>query len=253
MNVVPCIAEDKIVKMTTPLELRSAGRPTTFSGKDEDWNDWSFVMRAYLSVIGDDVASLLERVETVKEQVTVAQLEANRPGCTNAVRQVYFQLAMTCRGPALAVVKGVERNNGIEVWRKLFERYEPDLGPRLQTMMARILSPGTFPEETSGFEAALTTWEALVEKWELASATELSETVKVTVIMQRAPERIRGFLQLQGITEYRRLRAILVNYFLTQATYADPMAGVTGADSHTPMQVDALKAKGPGKGKRRQK
>ena len=89
----------------------------------------------------------------------------------------------------------------------------------------------------------------MVEKWELASATELSDTVKVTVIMQRAPERIRGFLQLQGITEYRRLRTILVNYFLTQATYADPMAGVTGADSHTPMQVDALKAKGPGKGK----
>ena len=46
--------------MATPLELRSAGRPTQFSGKDEDWNDWSFIMRAYLSVIGEDVATMLE-------------------------------------------------------------------------------------------------------------------------------------------------------------------------------------------------
>ena len=95
--------------MATPLELRSAGRPTHFSGKDEDWNDWSFIMRAYLSVIGEDVATMLQRVETIKRQVTTAELEQHTPGVTNSVRQVYFQLAMTCRGPAFALVKSVER------------------------------------------------------------------------------------------------------------------------------------------------
>ena len=156
-------------------------------------------MRAYLSVIGEDVATMLERVETIKRQVTIAELEQHTPGVTNSVRQVYYQLAMTCRGAALAVVKSVERNNGIEVWRKLFERYEPEMGPRLQTMMTRILNPGTFPEEPSGFEAALTTWEALVEKWELSSGTEVSEQIKVTIIMSRAPLSIRGYLQFKAL------------------------------------------------------
>merc|ERR1712194_294863 len=121
-------------------------------------------------------------------------------------RQAYYQLAMTCRGTSLGLVKSVERNNGIEAWRRLFNRYEPDAGPRLQQMMARILQPGDFPDTSQGFKATLVAWESLIEKWESSTGSSLDENVKISIIMQKAPVSIRGFLQLQGITTYVRLR-----------------------------------------------
>merc|ERR1712085_233107 len=115
-------------------------------------------------------------------------------------------------------------------------------------------TPGDFPDSVGGFEAALMGWEGLIEKWESASGNFLDEQVKVTVIMQKAPSTIRGFLQIQGITSYIRLREILVSYFLSQSTIADPMAGLVGGGGHQAMQVDALtKPKGKGKGKGKSK
>ena len=35
-------------------------------------------------------------------------------------------------------------DNGVEVWRRLFQRYEPDVGPRLQNIMTIILQLGVF-------------------------------------------------------------------------------------------------------------
>merc|ERR1712194_256400 len=180
--------------------------------------------------------------------------EARVPGISPTSRQAYYQLAMTCKGTALGIVRAVERNNGVEAWRRLCQRYQPDAGPRMQQMMTRILTPGDFPDSVGGFEAALVAWEGLIEKWESASGNFLDEQVKVTVIMQKAPSTIRGFLQFQGITSYIRLREILVAYFLSQSTIADPMAGLVSGGGHQPMQVDALtKPKGKGKGKGKSK
>ena len=47
-------------------------------------------------------------------------LEQARLGITTYVRQACYQLAMTSNGPALGIVKDVERNNGFEVWRLFF-------------------------------------------------------------------------------------------------------------------------------------
>ena len=238
--------------MAEALELRGFGRPHSFSGKDEEWPDWSFVMRSYLSLIDAELAEVLEKAETITSVITLADLEQARPAVVVHVRHAYYQLAMTCKGPALGIIRAVERNNGVEAWRRLHKRFEPDGGPRLQNMMTRILQPGDFPDTATGFETALVAWEGLIEKWEQASGGDLDDQVKITVLMSRAPLAIRSFLQLQGITTYTRLREILVGYFISQLKFTDPLAGLTTGT--VPMQVDALtqkggKAKGKGKDK----
>ena len=128
-----------------PHELKSYGRPPAFGGRDEEWPDWSFVMKAYLSMMGEDLARALDDIETVNTVISSAILEARVPGISPLSRQTYYQLAMTCKGTALGIVKAVERNNGVEAWRRLCQRYQPDAGPRMQQMMTRILTPGDFP------------------------------------------------------------------------------------------------------------
>ena len=82
-------------------------------------------------------------------------------------------------------------------------------------------------------------WESLIDKWESASGNFLDENVKISIIMQKAPSSIRGYLQIQGIVSYIRLRDILVSYFVSQQSYTDPLAGLTSGGA-VPMQVDAL-------------
>ena len=176
-------------------------------------------MRAYLATIGDELATLLENVEGTTDPVSLAEVERSRPGTSGQLRQAYYQLAMSCSGPALGVIKAVEKNNGLEAWRRLHQRYEPEGGARLQNMMTRILNPGQLPEAPQEFEAALVAWESLIEKWETQTVTDLSEQVKVSILSGRAPQKIRGFIQLQGITEYAKLREILISYFLSQRSF----------------------------------
>ena len=61
---------------------------------------------------------------------------------------------MTSTGPALCIVTAVDRNNGDEVLQRLFQRHEPETGPRLQNMMTRILRLGDLPKSSGGVESA---------------------------------------------------------------------------------------------------
>ena len=84
-------------------------------------------MCAYFSVMRDDVAHVLERARLLTTVVTIEMLELGRT---------------TCQGPALRVVKAVERDNGVEVLARSLQRYEPYADPRLQNMIIKILPPG---------------------------------------------------------------------------------------------------------------
>ena len=43
----------------TDDELLKFGRPPIYSGKDDEWNEWSFVMRNYVSFLQIHIAALL--------------------------------------------------------------------------------------------------------------------------------------------------------------------------------------------------
>ena len=138
-----CLDDDKLRKVT---DVGSYGYGTTMTdttselkgrGRDNEWPDWSFTMRAEVSVMSDDLACVLERAGSLTTTVTIETLEQASLGITTYVGQAHYHLAITCKGPALGIVKAVERNDGVEM-------YEPDAGPRLHNMMTRIHQLGDF-------------------------------------------------------------------------------------------------------------
>ena len=70
-------------------------------------------------------------------------------------------LAMTLQGPALLQLKRVDRNNGLETWRLLCQRYEGASAGRLHALLQRVMRPDPFPQDARGFEQALESWELL--------------------------------------------------------------------------------------------
>ena len=111
----------------------------------------------------DDIAVLIEEAEVGTDVITLADLRTRIPAALPLVRQMYYILAMSTKNAALSTVKAVEAKNGLEAWRRLTRRYEPDSAVRHLTLMKRIMNPGPFPTDPAGFEEALTNWELLVE------------------------------------------------------------------------------------------
>ena len=133
------------------VDTRVLAEPKIFHGQQTNWQDWSFAMRAYLSCLTETMADLLDAAETSPEKIDLGPL----PEAAKAeARQLCYILALQCSGSALQVVKGVEKNNGFEAWRRMFQRQEPAAGGRLLSMMAKIMEP-VFPSTIEGWEEAL--------------------------------------------------------------------------------------------------
>ena len=47
----------------TDDELQKLGRRPIYSGKEDEWNEWSFVMRNYVSLLSIQIAALLAEAE----------------------------------------------------------------------------------------------------------------------------------------------------------------------------------------------
>ena len=101
------------------MDTRVLGKPKNFDGQQENRQDWSFAVRAYLSCLTETMADLLDAAEKSQETIELGPLPEEVKA---EARQLYYILALQCNGNALHVVK---KNNGFEAWRRMFQRHEP--------------------------------------------------------------------------------------------------------------------------------
>ena len=52
-----------VLMAATDDELQKLGRPPIYSGKEDEWNEWSFVMRNYVSLLSAHIPALLAGAE----------------------------------------------------------------------------------------------------------------------------------------------------------------------------------------------
>ena len=140
----------------TDDELQKLGKPPVHSGKEDEWNEWSFVMRSYVFLLSMHIAALL----TGAEDPTIPDMSMTRIRTTltngiEAAQKLFHVLVMNVRGPALTVIRGITEMNGALTWRALIKRYAPSTTPRMQSLMSAILNVKAFPSELTAYEIAL--------------------------------------------------------------------------------------------------
>ena len=85
--------------------------------------------------------SLLRQVETnVEDPVVVDNTSMTEVERRFSV-ELFYVLALTCRGKALQVVRRVPEGFGFEAWKQLCREFEPRLPSRFQGMLQALLSP----------------------------------------------------------------------------------------------------------------
>jgi hypothetical protein len=110
----------------TAAEQRSpapAKIPETYSSADNEWPEWSAIVRNFLRRHGGDVPGLLRLAEGQEEKVTLAEMD------TEVARKaglIMGDLTSLTRAEALRLVislEGIpEADNGLEAWRLLARR-----------------------------------------------------------------------------------------------------------------------------------
>ena len=155
----------------TDDELQKMGRHPIHSGKEDEWNEWSFVMRSYVSLLSAHIPALLAGAEdATSPDMGTMRIRATLTGDGFAAAQKLFHvLVMNVRGPALAVIRGITDMSGALAWRALITRYAPNTAPRVQSLMSAILNVKPFPSELTAYEIALDEWQENIRKWESIS------------------------------------------------------------------------------------
>ena len=104
----------------TDEDLQKLGKPPIYSGKEDEWNEWSFVMKSYVSLLSTHVPALLTGAENpvASPDMSIATIRATltEDGVT-AAKKLFHVLVMNVRGPALAVIRGITDMNGALAWR----------------------------------------------------------------------------------------------------------------------------------------
>ena len=138
-------------------EQQKLGRPPIYSGKEDEWNEWTFVMGSYVSLLSAHIQELVAGAEdTVSPDMSMARIKDTLAddGIT-AAQKLFHVLVMNVRGPALTVIRGITDMNGALAWRALTTRYAPHTAPRAPSLISPILNVKTFPSELTAYEIAL--------------------------------------------------------------------------------------------------
>ena len=221
--------------------------PSAYSGKAEEWEDWSYKCRAYMTISNSEYSELMKYAEGATTVITDELLGVPLEGGEIDRRRVdlghilHYTLVQLTSASAATVVRQVESMNGFETWRLLHTRFALPSAAKTMGLLTRIMKP-TFAEKD--FEVQFTQWEATVSKYEVESTSLLPDVVKNAILLNETHGPLRQHLQLNTnqTTAYAQIRQTIVDYHRTRHTYNQK-------DVSTPMDVDAMTTKGKGKGK----
>ena len=98
---------------------RLLGRPKCFSGREDEWHDWSLKLGATTAKLSDHASVWMSGALKLSSEITWDQRD--QAAARIFARQMYTLLIHLCARRALAIVRGAPDHNGLEAWTLLHE------------------------------------------------------------------------------------------------------------------------------------
>ena len=127
-------------KQSQQLILKGFDDIETFSGGEEQWQNWSWKVRTAVSGMSGELVEMLITAETSgtesKDEVLKEDrfADANRERCMKTSSSMYSVLARYTSSEASTIVKSVTELDGVGAWAKLHANYSRrTLGTNVQS------------------------------------------------------------------------------------------------------------------------
>ena len=263
-------AQAQRVQRVQLVDTRGIGRPSTFSGKEEDFRAWAAKTESFvISVFGESFRQVFEwaaeRSEPIEQDDWMTAFgttnghdeEDGIQGITDLVQQLHAALSQLTDGESFDITQNSGAGNGLEAWRRLHRRYDPATGGRKRVLLRSIINPGRCRLEDLG--SALERWEELVVRYERrrddsGRRSQVPEDIKMAALESLVPEDLEKhlFLNQSRLGTYELLRREITSYL--EARTGVKMKGINVRDKpreHDPnaMDVDSMVRDLKGRGK----
>ena len=160
------------------IESRAFSKLANFDSKAASWKDWAFKFENMAAAV---VPSSRDTLDWAAQQDTpilnVDDVEAG-PDSVEINPQVYVALAELLEGEALDIVQNTTRGAGLEAWRKLVRRFDPQTVGRKRTLLSRIINPGTV--KVHELSRAIEQWEERVRSYQ----SRAREKILMTCVLE---------------------------------------------------------------------
>ena len=196
--------------LASVIDTRLLGKPPVLSGAEEEYNDWAYIMKSYLSCIAQEYTEILGAVEALDEKGSLEQLLVSTYSTDHKrlSTSLHHILTMTTKGKALRVVQQADPGNGYLAWWRLRTEMVPQVRSRLLGVLQTLLSVRF--ESKDRLLVELNEWERNVILFEQQSGEEISGNIKRAVLQQSLPADLRQALQIKtNIDSYTDFRAAL--------------------------------------------
>ena len=216
------------------LDLKGVARPPMFNGDPAGWRDFQFKFMAMLDHL--EMGDMAVAAASMDREITIQEMSAY---CRVRAR-LHAILAQILTGRALAILRLVERSNGLEAWRRLCTEHAPASLVRYTAMLASLLRPTLRP---ASFVEDWLAWELCVAKYETAARKPMDNATKAATFLSALPAALRNFIRVSSVpaATYEDLRDAARSYLARGFTFTDE------GYKQVPMDVGAisgLKGKG---------
>ena len=177
------------VRKDTPsfIDVKGLGRPKEFSGKEEDFLQWSKKTETFFAGVIKDSEMMLEWATEQTTEITTELINRELlPTATNQQRGVQnLEFVPQHMHTALMALTSYEANdivadsrkNPLVAWQRLQKRYDPTTGRRKRNLLCTIISPGRC--SLLELQARVERWESYVSRYEKKLKNKMDDEIKL--------------------------------------------------------------------------
>ena len=211
--------EDKKGKSKQSMtDQRGFSSLPSYDGKHEEFDDWKFKMKTFLSkeVEFNELLLVLEDLTEVPSETKAKNIiqginekcEANDTRWMN--HQLYQVLCLNLEGKALKMVKNLHKQidiNGVIGWCKLLQDCSSMTSQRMQGLASKVYSPKRI-KNYADVNAAIEEWETNAELFSTFETHPISMITKIFAIRQIVPAELEAdIIRSTSLDTYDKMRA----------------------------------------------
>ena len=148
------------------IDAKGLGKPKEFSGKEEDFQQWSQKTESFCTGVIPMAEFMLEWAADQATEIVGASIEVEFgdaaeegrevPNLDFVLAQMHTALMALTHGEANDIVANAKKNP-LEAWRRLQKRFDSTTGGRKRNLLRTIISPG---------RCGIAELQAGIERWE---------------------------------------------------------------------------------------
>jgi hypothetical protein len=174
------------------LDVRNC-KMSAFTGKVDDWADWSFGFKGMIRAASKDMYDALETVEAQDEEITIQDVQLMNDKLRKESGELFDVLRQMVEGEAKAIVRSVTDMEGIRAWQKLHMKNNPRTMARGVRMMSEVVSPPKL-KELSQVEKTIGDWEDKIRILQGQFGEKLSDFMKMAILTGMMPPKIQDYV-----------------------------------------------------------